>query len=281
MARRKDIEALMDRVDTLPALPKVVQKLCAIVEDDETSSAEIGKLIATDQVLSAKVLKIVNSAYYGFPGRISTVTHALVLLGFPVVRGVVLSASVIDIMTDGMKGLWEHSLATSIASGILARHCRLPEPEEAQVAGLLHDLGKVVLSVKLQKEFEEVVKTRDRLNCSFIEAERKVLDGLTHCDMAERLAKNWNLPMRLREPMVHHHAPRNSRAAPQLVAVVHVADALARASGSGSGGDPFVPLIEPSALETLGVDIKELKPVVEQLMIEMEEVDTNAFIGDD
>jgi len=273
MPGREDIETLLARTDALPTLPAVVQKLCSIVEDERASSAEIGKLISTDQVLSARVLKIVNSAFYGFPGRISTVTHALVLLGFQVVRGLVLGAAVIDMMTDSMKGLWEHSLGCSIAAGLLGRRCSLPEPEEAQVAGLLHDLGKVVLSVKMPQQFQAVLQERDRSDGSFWEAERRVLGGLTHCEIAERLARNWNLPLALREPIAFHHNPRASRLAPQHTAAVHVADALIRASGVGSGGDPFVPLIQPLGLKRLGLAMADLKPLVGELLDELDNVD--------
>jgi HD-like signal output (HDOD) protein len=277
MADAADIRARVERIDSLPALPKVVEKLCSIVEDEHTSTADIGRLISADQVLSARVLKIVNSAFYGFPGRISTVTHTLVLLGFQVVRGLVLSAGVIDMMSQGMKGLWEHSMGCSIASGLLARHAHLPEPEEAQVAGLLHDLGKVVLSAQLRKEFEEVVAGREKGNLTFFEAEREFLGGITHCDLAAKLIEKWNLPLQLREPIIFHHNPHGAKLAPQQTAVVHVADALIRAAGVGSGGDPYVPRISPEAMEILDLKTEDLRPVIESLLLELENVDFYEF----
>ena len=107
---KMDIKDRIQNIKTLPALPGVVKKLCSMVESEVSSAAEVGDMIATDQVLTAKVLKIVNSSFYGFPGRISSVNHALVLLGFNVVKGIVITAAVIDYMTTTLSGLWEHSI---------------------------------------------------------------------------------------------------------------------------------------------------------------------------
>ena len=145
LERKDQILAAKD----LPTLPKVLDEVSRLVKDPDSSTEQIAKLISMDQVLSAKVLKMVNSPIYGFSGRISSIHHALVLLGFNVLRGVVVSTSVMDIMTQNMVGLWEHSVGCALASATMARHVGLKDVEDISVAGLLHDLGKVVTAVQL------------------------------------------------------------------------------------------------------------------------------------
>ncbi|PWB79461.1 MAG: HD family phosphohydrolase, partial [Candidatus Methylomirabilota bacterium] len=135
------LRAKIERITALPTLPQVVVRIASMVDSSESSVAEVGRVIAKDQVLSASVLKLVNSAFYGFSRRVSTVTHATVLLGFNVIKGLVMSATVFDLFRqgsgDGMdrKHLWDHAIGTARIAGILARKVKLHEPEEAVVAG--------------------------------------------------------------------------------------------------------------------------------------------------
>ena len=124
-------------VKDLPTLPGVLTEVSALVENPDSSTDQISKVIAKDQVLSAKVLKMVNSPVYGFPGRIGSIQHALVLLGFNVIKGIIISTSVFDVMNEHMRGLWEHSLGCALASSAVARAIGCKDPEEYAVAGLL------------------------------------------------------------------------------------------------------------------------------------------------
>ena len=151
---KRKVEAL----ENLPTLPGVVSKLSQMVESPTISTAQVGEMIGADQVLSAKVLRLINSAFFGFPGKISTVTHALVLLGFNAVKGLVLTASVFDIMATEMLHLWKHSLGVSLSAGIISRRLELKDTEEIIVAGLLHDIGKVALKVEGPDEYDLVAQ---------------------------------------------------------------------------------------------------------------------------
>ncbi|MFW5722503.1 MAG: HDOD domain-containing protein, partial [Desulfohalobiaceae bacterium] len=143
-------------VKDLPTLPTVLDKVTRLVQDPDSSTEEIARVISRDQVLSAKVLKMVNSSIYGFPRRISTVQHALVLLGFNVIRGLIISSSVFDIMAQSMVGLWDHSVGVAVASNCLAKTAGIEDPEEYAVTGLLHDIGKVVVAVQLPESRQEI-----------------------------------------------------------------------------------------------------------------------------
>ncbi len=257
---RRKVEALK----SLPTLPGVVQKITMMVESANTSTAQVGDMISADQVLSAKVLRLINSAFFGFPGKIGTVTHALVLLGFTAVKGLVLTASVFDIMASEMLGLWMHSLGVSMTSGIIARRLGVKDPEEVQVAGLLHDIGKVVLKVEGPEYFEEINAKVSESGMMFIEAEKEIL-GFDHTEIADWLSDKWNLPSSLRDPIIFHHAPLKAKQAASTAAVIHISDVLTRAVGFGSGGDNGMPILEAEVVKSLNLSLSEIEEVFEEM----------------
>lgn len=264
-ALRKRIEALTN----LPTLANVVDKLNLLVESPDSSIAEVGKVISQDQVLSAKVLKLINSGFYGFPGRITTVTHALVLLGFNVIKGLILSASVYELMSQSMVGLWEHSLATAVSSGVLAKRLGEQDPEEVATAGLLHDIGKVALSVQMADEFQKVLAAVESQGCLIMEAEQQVL-GVNHSRIAYWLIEKWNLPPILTEAIIYHHQPQLAKTAPRQTAMVHVGDIFARARGFGNPGDTGIPAVDHDVWEMLGLTAEDVRELAREYDRELE-----------
>ncbi len=260
----------IDSVDSLPTIPSVVKKMCAIVESPNTSAQDLGNLISRDQVLSAKVLKLVNSPFYGFSGRISTITHAIVLLGFNVVKGIVLSASVFDIMEQTFKGLWKHSLGTSVVAQYLAKRYGIAEPEEVSVAGLLHDLGKVAINTVFPKYFESILDYQQKNNSYLFESERNVL-GVDHAIIGSWLAKHWNLPLSLQEPIKYHHFPHRSQFTKKRTSIVFLSDMLVKALGFGTSGDNnLVQSIPPFVLKVL--DIKNFEQELGEILPDIKEI---------
>jgi HD-like signal output (HDOD) protein len=255
-------------VKDLPTLPKVLEKVSRLVDDESSSTEQIARLIAMDQVLSAKVLKMVNSPIYGFPRRIGTIQHALVLLGFGVIRGLIISTSVFDIMAKSMLGLWEHSVGCALACSSIAKAAGLDDPEEYAVAGLLHDLGKVVALVQLPEikgEIEGLVGSED---LSYLEAERRTM-GFGHDRINAWLANHWNLPPNIKEGMTLHHDPEKSGSYPDMARVVHVGDFLTKVMEVGSGGDDQVPFLSKPALQGLGLRSSSLERVLDDLSMEL------------
>ncbi|BFR48228.1 HDOD domain-containing protein [Nitratidesulfovibrio sp. HK-II] len=251
-------------VKDLPTLPTALQEVSRLLELPNTTTDQVAKVISFDQVLAAKVLKMVNSPIYGFPGRIGTVKHALVLLGFNVIRGLIISTSVYDDMNRAMRGLWDHSVGCSLACGELARALGMKDPEEYAVAGLLHDLGKVVSALQLPEakaRVDGVVKEQDLF---YIDAETQVL-GFGHDRINAWLAEHWNLPPAIREGMAFHHKPMSARIYPQMACVVHVGNFMARLFEYGSGGDDNVPPLSPHALKLLGMNQRSLEALLDNL----------------
>ena len=265
------IRLFRERVENaanLPTLPDVVLRINEIMENPATGGRQVGAEIAKDQVLSAKVLKLVNSGLYGFAKPISSIPHAVTMLGFDAVKSLVLSSSVLDLMTGAIPGLWEHSQACARTCGLLAHYVELPDPEEVVTIGLLHDLGKVVLHQTLDAEYQQVLRRVMRGDMLFFEAEeepRVLAPGLNHGTIGGWLLEKWTLPGKLVEPIAGHHAIHPEMTHPERTAVVHVADVLCRAESFGNGGDRRIPLLQPAALRLLGLGMVDVEEVMNQM----------------
>ncbi|OAG27607.1 HDOD domain-containing protein [Thermodesulfatator autotrophicus] len=268
---KKQIKKRLKNLQSLPTLPPIVGQLTKLIADERSTAQQVAALIEKDQVLTGKVLKMVNSAFYGFPRRISTVSNAIVLLGFNVVRTLVITASIFETMQAQDLKLWEHSLGTAAAAGLLATKLELKNPEEVTTAGLLHDIGKVVLRTEFPEILKQIEKTVQEKGIYFREAEQEILD-FDHGEIGRLLANQWNLPERLVEPIAYHHAVEKARKFKKETAIVHFADIMVRAVGYGSGGDPWVPPLNDKAWKILRLteeDIFELIPAFDEKLIEL------------
>ncbi|MUM78806.1 HDOD domain-containing protein [Pseudodesulfovibrio sp. F-1] len=264
------------QVADLPTLPDVLEEVTRLVEDPDASTEAIAKVISRDQVLSAKVLKMVNSPIYGFPGRISSIQHALVLLGFNVIRGIIISTSVFDMMVQNMKGLWEHSLGCATACNIIARRAGFEDPEEYAVAGLLHDLGKVVTAVQLPDLHGAILSTVRDKDVTYLQAEKDVM-GFGHDRINAWLARHWGLPPNIREAMARHHAPQLAEFYKPMACVVHLGDFLVRLFEFGNSGDDQTAYLRPEALLELNFKMSDLDKVMDEMAEQFIEVSDVTF----
>jgi putative nucleotidyltransferase with HDIG domain len=264
---RAQVRARVEGTSNISTIPDIVSKLRRTMDSPSASAVGVGEEISKDQVLAAKVLRLVNSGFYGFRTPITTITQAMVLLGFDVVKTLVLSASVLDIlelMNKYLSGLWEHSLATARVANALGERLRLPNPEEIAVAGLLHDLGKVVIAQRFPAEHKQIRETVEATGCLHLEAERQVL-GVTHPEVGMWLLKKWGLPGKLVYPIAYHHAFHVSRDFADRTAIIHVADVACRAHGFGWAGDGRVPAINREAWALLRLSVEDVAAVYQQL----------------
>jgi len=259
----KLLRSKVESINTLPTVPAVLKRLSAIIEKPRITIVEISAFISNDPALTTKVLKMVNSAIYGFPGRIASVSHATMLLGLNVIKGLLLGVSVFELMQKTMNGLYEHSLACAIASRVIAQKKNLKEPEEVSVAGLLHDIGKVILVLEFALEYEAAMKEASEKKIQIFEAEKNQFSA-THADAGGWLAEKWRFPRSLIEVIQFHHRPTLSKNAPMETAIVHVADLLVRARGFGFAGEDFVPEVNPVAYELLQLSDQDIRDVLRQ-----------------
>ena len=268
---KAQLRLAVENASNLPTLPDIVQKILEMVDSTKTTGRQLGAEISKDQVLSAKVLKLVNSGFYGFSEPITTISHAVTMLGFNTVKSLVLSSSVLDLMDQALPGLWDHSLACARTCNIIATHLEMPDAEEVSTAGLLHDLGKVVLHQVMETEFQMVCRRVEKRDMLFYQAEEAVLDA-NHGEIGGWLLEKWTLPANLVEPIVYHHDFRPRRDHAERTALLHLADILCRAESFGNGGDRKIPRLEPSALEVLELTMEDVRIIMDQMNEELTDI---------
>jgi putative nucleotidyltransferase with HDIG domain len=258
----QQLEGRIAALSSLPTLPEVVQKVSKMASDKNSSAGDVAEVIAMDPVLCSKILRMVNSPIYGFPGRISTVKHALVLLGFNVVKGLVLGSAVFSqMMNERNRALWEHSLGCAVLSRRIARELGLPDAEEVMIAGLLHDLGKVVLAHVAPEEYEVALDSAKNGGIYIGLAEQEIL-GVDHATIGGRLSQHWCFPPRLAEPLQFHHDPTAAVKSRDVTAIVHLADILARGMGYGFPGDMNMPVLNQEAFQSLKLSFSQLDTII-------------------
>lgn len=262
--KRETFRRALREIKNLPTLPGIVAKLTQMAEDPDTTAEQMGKEISKDHILVAKLLKLVNSAFYGFQQRISSLNTAIILLGFNVIKSLIISASIFEIMEDQDVELWEHSLGCAVIGNVLAKRLGLKDPEEISTAGLIHDIGKVAIKMELPQEHEQIWRLVRERRISTINAEREVL-GLDHTEAGGWLARSWNFPGKLIEPVVCHHDPRQSRDHQLAAAIIHFSNIMIRGLGYGHGEDVWVPPLGQRAWRLLGLTPRDLDQILEEV----------------
>jgi len=235
-----------------------------LADDPKTTVAQLARVIERDQVLSGKVLKIVNSPTYGFPGRIASIQNALILIGFNVIKSLLISAAVFEGASTGMPDLWRHSTGCSIVCKELGRLLKLDNCDELFIAGLLHDIGKVITAVQLPEAYKEISRLAREEDISFFAAETRVL-GIAHPHIGSWLLEHWNLPVNLRQALACHHRPTAIKEYMTVASIVHLGNFLTRLFECGSGGDDQVPVLDPHALKHLQLTHQKLGMVVDAI----------------
>ncbi len=284
MKKNIDIQKIIGTIDKLPTLPYIVTTLNDLIRNPHTSASDIHKIIMKDQALSSRILKLVNSAFYGFSERISSVSHAIVILGFNTVKNVALTASVFDMFPKDKsadtlfdrQAYWLHSLACAGTARLIATKVKLPSAEDIFVAGLMHDIGKLVLDQFVHEKFVEIVKVVHDRNILIKDAEEEILEGVNHSQVGAWLATRWKLPTGLVQMIGLHHRPELADQLMKPAACIHLADILVRSLNIGTGGDNKMPMINKEAWESLGLSYKDIDEIMAAIEKELKE--TEAFL---
>ena len=267
-------EDLVDGIVTLPTIPTVLAALNEKIIDPDSSAGDIAEIIAQDPPTATKVLRLANSAYYGLRNKVSTINHAVTMLGFNIIRNLVLTATVFDL--SGKKDIaglfdvekfWRHSLGVGVASKIIAAEAfpkAINLSDEFFLCGLLHDLGKIILGEYAQDKFERALKLSKEESIPLYEAERQEI-GCTHAEVGGVLAKRWNLSGGIIIAIGRHHAPTE---APEehvkYAAVTHLADILTRAKEIGAAGGKD-PELQRDAWDTLGLINRKIPVMLDDI----------------
>jgi|Deesub1362A_J573_1020465.scaffolds.fasta_scaffold05007_4 putative nucleotidyltransferase with HDIG domain len=264
---RKDF---IRKIRTIPTLPTIMAQIIQTLDDPRSSASELEMIVRNDQALTTKILAVANSAYYGFRHQITTVRRAVVAIGFDEVRNICLSLSLMGFLHPATfqdvalaEGLWLHALSVSEGAQLVAAAVRKGETSQAFTAGLLHDIGKVILAAFAPSEVRRLDHYVRERGLAYRAAEEEL--GISHQEVGQALAQHWELPPLLVEVIGRHHAPNRHLTYPEMVAVVHVADYLARDLDMGYSGDPSPPELRVQASELLGLDQSTLAACREQL----------------
>lgn len=262
------LETVVRNIDDLPTLPRTVLKITERINNPKSSARDLANVITDDQVLTARLLKLVNSSFYGFPHRITTVTGAIVLLGFDAIRNLLLSTSVFELFTGRKKdlqtqreALWDHSLGTAVTAKAIGRRIGSDRIEEIFVCGLLHDIGKIVQMLYMQEHYHELIGAAHDSGIPFIQAEERWA-AWTHADVGKLLATRWNLPPVVVETIKNHHHPLSDNQFPIESGVVHAADMISHALCFGKEHREKVPALCLKTWDRLGLPLQDIEPIM-------------------
>jgi putative nucleotidyltransferase with HDIG domain len=268
---------IVSKIDSLPTLPTTYVRISELIKKPNTSAIDIAEVILDDQVLTARLLKLVNSAFYGFSGKIRTVSGAVIVLGFRSLKELVLGCSVLDLFKEKEANpyfdpisFWKHSLSVAAGCQTLAKYLKYEDPEELFVAGLIHDIGKLVENQYLRSGFISALHHAREIHYPLYQAEAETL-GFTHSEIGLHLAMKWKLPENLKETISFHHEPLKAKQYSRLVSVVHVSDILVHALELGNSGNPVVPPVSKEAWDALAIPPSVLEPLMNKLIAHAEE----------
>ena len=257
-----------------PVLEEIEQAL----QSPQCSLGTIGEAIQKDLALTARLLRLANSPFFGFATRLSTVAEAVSLLGIQQIQDLITASSVMEQFKGvpdtlvSKDSFWRHSLAVGITARLLAMERRLPKPDKFFVAGLLHDVGRLVLLSQATDCAHAIIELHQRERIMLREAEEKIL-GYDHQQIAAELLQSWSYPPTLVQAVAFHHTPNQSLAKLDA-SVIHIADHLVNAMGIGSSGERFIPPLDEKAWTLLGLNhdiLARLVEAVDEQMIAVEE----------
>jgi putative nucleotidyltransferase with HDIG domain len=263
---RIDVDVLRQKIVQLPSLPQAVLDVMTLLGDEHASTAEFADRIERDQALTARILRIANSVFYGVAGRIGTIRTAISVLGLRTV-GTLLTTAAVSAQFATAKCpefqfgvFWRHAIATSLTARGIAQQLRM-DADIAFTAGLLHDIGRLALAAQFPAETGQVLRCSREADVSALEAERRVLD-FDHVAVGVLVATHWHFPPAVVAAIEHHHAP-GAAAAPTIEDVVHVADAFAHGLDPSSSADEMVPPVDLASWGRLGLSVPQCLAILE------------------
>lgn len=271
----KTLNEMIKNVRDLPSMPTIVLDLLHCIDQDEAGSKTLGEKISLDQALTAKTLRIANSSFYGMPRKVSTIQQAIAILGFDSVRTLVASVALTGAFPAGRLGrvnlekFWQQSIATAICAKLLAKHMRA-DAGQAFVAGLLHDIGRLILVLNDPDCYGKVLDYQDAKKCHIRLAEHAIL-GFEHTEAGRELAEHWKLPLMIQTAIGAHHEPSPKRGDP-LGAVIQAADKMT-CTLVANDEEPDLESQNPNdAWKSAGISEKIFKDVIEMTKVQYDEI---------
>ena len=260
----------------LPAMPQVAGKVLELSSDPNTSAKQLQQVISDDQAMTGRILKIANSAMYSCSRKIKTLTEAIVMLGFNSIRSLVVTSAARNLYKSGNvraglkeRLLWEHSIGCAFACKLMVAN-RLPAlQEEAFLAGLMHDIGKLVMNLRVPETFDEIVQVVYNENKGFAETERNLLD-FDHTEVGALLVNKWKLSQLLEDVILEHHTEEVFTADKPLLLYLDLANKICKKLGIGFTDDPNLDLVNCASNRILGLSTEDIEQTTEALQEALE-----------
>ncbi len=262
---KEKAEKIKEKVRDIPSLPEIVNKVISLVQNPNSSAAQIAAIIANDAGLTARVLRLVNSAYYGFPKQISSIQHAIAILGFTTIRGLILSSSIFRIFAPkdnavkllDYKKMWRHSLLSAIIGKHINKILQIFDSENLFSASILHDMGKIILDQYDHGNYIMALSENHGFDLIKNLANEKKYCGLDHCEAGHLIAEHWNLPEPIAEAIRYHHEPQSAIAEYRnMVGVVAISNIFAHVHEKDIELAPQ--LFKGIDLEVIGLDVAKI-----------------------
>ncbi|MES2742386.1 MAG: HDOD domain-containing protein [Pseudomonadota bacterium] len=268
---------IVNHLEELPSLPAVVMELLNSIDQDNVDISVLAKKVSHDQALTAMTLRLANSSLYGLQVKVTTIQQAITYLGFQTTRNLITAAAVTGCFPHGLcpgfddKAFWRHSIASAACAKLLARQLRFNQ-DYAFTAGLLHDIGRLVLVTSFPQHFARVLAYRDRHDCYMLEAEQTIM-GVDHVQAGLALAEHWNFSDTMRLAIAGHHAPEAAGAG-FLAAIIHVADAVVHALDLAQGEHDLVMPVSTVAWTAMGMDQEAYLHLFRETELQYQEITT-------
>lgn len=257
------LEQLIAEIDKLVSLPNIYYRLEEAIADPGTTAESVADLLHSDPDLCARMLRMANSAFYSFPTRIETIDRAVNVIGLRQIRELVLTTSVIQAferipsdMVD-MPSFWEHSVAVGVMARALGGRIKNTKPDQFYIPGLLHDVGRLVMYLKLPDFMHDLLSRRESTAQSMFQMEHEQL-GYSHAELGARLLEKWKLPQSIWEPVAIHHHPGGDGEHGLTASAIHVADAWVNTNRAGSTGSCFLLEMDSQAIQRIDIAIEDL-----------------------
>ncbi|WP_426209688.1 HDOD domain-containing protein [Massilia sp. TWP1-3-3] len=269
------IDDMVRNLEDLPSLPAVVMELLSAIDQDDVDISVLAKKVSHDSALTAKTLRLANSSLYGLQVKVTTIQQAITFLGFQTTRNLITAAAVTGCFAEGQcplfndQAFWRHSIASAACCKVIARRVRFNQ-DYAFTAGLLHDIGRLVLVSTYPAQYSAVMAYRDLNDSAVLDAERAVM-GVDHVQAGMALAEHWNFSETMRLAIAHHHDP-DAPGAGLLASIVHVANAIVHALDIAGEEDELAPEVSSAAWTAMGLNEEAWLHVFRETELQFEEI---------
>jgi len=275
----KSLVRLNRYIDSMPALSITVAKVLEVVRNPQATAKDLNKVISLDPVLMGKVLKLINSAYYGLSNKVTSLVNAIIMLGINTIKNLALSTAVLSNMSNqshfkslNVDGFWRHSIGVGVASKLIAIKMGIPgnQQEEYFIGGLLHDIGKIPLNEIFFEDYVKCIRMADMRRFPLVQMEKQIL-GITHEEVGKMIAEKWRLTSETLDCLLYHHDPgKVEKEKFKLVSAVYMANNYCNLNQIGFSGNRYSGALDAGILEKTGITEEYLDDLFETISSEVE-----------